>query len=298
VAPDVAVMLTQRWRQRRDSFRPGSEPFEPDRYEVEPVEQALARPFVEQHHYSGSYPAARLAVGLWRRRRLAARELVGVAVFSVPMSQAVIPKYSAGLKPAEGVELGRLVLLDEVPGNAESFFCARAFDLVRSELGDKRAAEDRTASPDVRVVVSFSDPLRRVADDGRVVMPGHCGIVYQALSAQLVGRTNRATLILGSGGRVVSNRMLAKLRGDKRGAAYAYEALRGLGAPRRRLGESGVAYVRRALDDAAFRRVRHPGNFAYIWPIGGAGARRKLRRRFEALPSLPYPKPAADLVLG
>ena len=34
-----------------------------------------------------------------------------------------------------------------------------------------------------RGIVSFSDPNPRYDDDGRLTMPGHLGIVYQALNA-------------------------------------------------------------------------------------------------------------------
>lgn len=56
-----------------------------------------------------------------------------------------------------------------------------------------------------------------------------------------------------------------------------------MGAPRRRPGESGSEYVRRALAEGPFRRVRHPGNFVYVWPLAPTVA--------AALPpALPYPK--------
>jgi hypothetical protein len=38
----------------------------------------------------------------------------------------------AGRHKAEAVELGRLVLLDDVPANGESWFIARAFELLRA----------------------------------------------------------------------------------------------------------------------------------------------------------------------
>lgn len=35
-------MIVQRWRERRDSYRPAGEPFDPVRFGVEPVEEAQA----------------------------------------------------------------------------------------------------------------------------------------------------------------------------------------------------------------------------------------------------------------
>ena len=105
----------QRWRHRRDSYRPAGEPIDPSRYGVEPIaDDTTARAFIVAHHYSGSLPAARCRVGLYRTRPFARPELVGVAVFSQPASEAVLPKW---LGTSAGVELGRLVLLDDVPAS-------------------------------------------------------------------------------------------------------------------------------------------------------------------------------------
>jgi hypothetical protein len=102
--------------------------------------------------------------------------LVGVAVFSVPMSQAVIPKW-LGVSASSGVELGRFVLLDEVPFNAETWFLARAVRVLRAEL------------PELAGIVSFSDPVPRRDSSGALVMPGHVGTIYQARNAAYRGRT-------------------------------------------------------------------------------------------------------------
>lgn len=248
----TAEQRTQRWRERQALFRPGAEPFDPHQYGVEALDEAPAKAFVVQHHYSGTYPASRLAVGLFRARSWVRPELVGVAVFSVPMQDRVIPKYAPGVGPREGVELGRFVLLDEVEGNAETWFLARAFRTLRAELA-------------VRAVVSFSDPVRRVAADGRVVLPGHVGTIYQHHNGSYVGRSKARWMHLAPDGRAVSERALAKIRNEERGAAYAYRQLLGMGAPPRRVDEEGPAYVTRAM--ASMRRVYHPGNHGYVWAL-------------------------------
>lgn len=56
----------QRWTRRRDSYRPAGEPIDPSRYGVELIAEQVARDFVVREHYSGSYPAARCRVGLFR----------------------------------------------------------------------------------------------------------------------------------------------------------------------------------------------------------------------------------------
>ncbi len=260
----------QRWRTHRASYRPAGEVFDPARAIVAPIDEADAKRFVLAHHYSASYPAARCRAGLFCKRPFARDELVGVAVFSVPMNQRTVPHYFPGLDPNGGVELGRLVLLDDVAANAESWFSARAFRLARERLG-------------VSGIVSYSDPHERVDAAGAVVKPGHVGIVYQALNAAYRGRSSPRTLLVTADGRVVSQRALSKLRADDQGAAYAYRQLRDMGAPARQPFESGETYVRRAA--ATFSRVRHPGNHTYTWWLASKANAPVVQR-------MPYPKAA------
>lgn len=273
----TSAVLCQRWRERRDSYRPAGEPIRASEYHVGVIDEGPARAFVEMHHYSGTFPAARLCVGLFRSSGAARARLVGTAVFSVPMNNHSIPVYS-GLAAHAGVELGRFVLLDECEANAETWFLARAFRGLRTE------------KPEVKAVLSYSDPLPRATDDGRIVKPGHMGICYQALNARHVGRSSARTLILDVDGRVISERALSKIRNDERGAAGAYRRLISAGAPPRRFGEDPRDYVTRAVADGPFRRVRHPGNFVYLWSVGGRHDRQRLERGFAA--ALPYPKAA------
>jgi hypothetical protein len=257
----------QRWRERRDTYRPAGEPIDPRRYGVEVVLERDARAFVERHHYSASFPAARLSVGLWRSRGAVwAPELAGVAVFSVSVQPAAVNRWCG---TAAGVELGRFVLLDEEPANAETWFLARAFRELRAAL------------PAVRAVLAYSDPVPRTTAGGAVVMPGHLGIIYQAHNGRSVGRSRRRTLVLDADGRVVSERSLSKIRLGERGAGPAADRLVAAGAPRSRLGEEPAAWVERALREGPFRRLTHPGNHAYAWPLD---------RHVELPPAVPRPK--------
>jgi len=280
----TAPIPCQRWRDRRDSFRSSAEPFDPSRFGVELIEtDSVAREFVKRHHYSGSYPAARVRVGLYRSAGVFGDELVGVAVFSVPMSQRVIPKYT-GRPSSEGVELGRFVLLDDVRANAESWFLSRAFGVLAE------------AKPEVAAVLSYSDPVRRTAADGSTVLPGHVGTIYQATNARYVGRSKYRNDWIAANGRIVSPRALSKIRKGETGARYATAKLLELGAPARRFGEDPAEWVRRALSDGPFRKVRHPGNHAYLFAVGGS--KRQRRQTAKAFPpSLPYPKADAGGVV-
>lgn len=259
----TATSSCQRWRDRRSAMRIAPELFDPAAFTVDVLDEKPAKAFVERHHYSGSYPAARVRAGLFR-----GRHLVGVAVFAEPAQQATVAKYAPGA--SDGVVLGRFVLLDEVEANAETWFLARAFRVLRTER------------PGLGAVVSYSDPHPRHALDGRVVLAGHIGTIYQAHNARYLGRSSRETQHLDRDGRVVSRRSLSKIRNDERGAAYAYAQLLAAGAPARRPLEDGPAYLARALAEGPFRRVRHPGNHVYAWPLAAGVA--------LAEPVSPYPK--------
>jgi hypothetical protein len=263
----------QRWRDRRASYRPIGEVFESARASVQAIDEGTAKAFTLRHHYAGTYPAARFRAGLFVQNRFLREQLVGVAVFSVPMSQCIVPKYFEGLAPNGGVELGRLVLLDDVAANAESWFVARAFRLLRERL-------------QVDGVLSYSDPVERIDSAGNVVKRGHVGTVYQALNACYRGRSRAQLMILSHDGRIANMRALSKLRNDESGAGYAYNQLRDLGAPRRQMFESGRDYVARALVEGKFRRQRHPGNHTYTWWLGPRAAR-------PAWAPFTYPKVAA-----
>ena len=111
--------VEQRWRRGRDRWvQPDGPRFVPARYEVDAIDESMSRPFIETHHYAHSYPAARFAYGLFDTW---VGELVGVAVYAVPVNVAVLTGPFPALTPYEqSIELSRLVLLDEVPFNARS----------------------------------------------------------------------------------------------------------------------------------------------------------------------------------
>lgn len=231
------------------------------------------RAFVEAHHYSRSFPAARCRVGLFRRAPFAAPELVGVAVYSVGV-QPRAPKKWAGVEASRAVDLGRLVLLDEVPYCAETWFLARAFTILRAEL------------PEVEVVLSYSDPLPRMTDAGVVVMPGHVGAAYQAKGARFVGRTRGEWQHLDRYGRVLARRSLSKIRNGEVGGDSAERELVALGAPRRQPFEDRRVWLKRALVEGPFRRLKHPGQLVYLFdPAGTANALPTSAREAQ-----PYPK--------
>lgn len=238
----------QRWRDRRQSLVDARAVFDPRDFAVDVIPDRLAKPFVVAHHYSGTYPASRLACGLFRQSKTG-NTLAGVAVFSTPMNNRAVPKH-LGMPANDGVDLGRLVLHDDVGLNGESWFLARCFRLVKSLKA-------------ISGVLSYSDPLPRHDQSGQLVMPGHVGIVYQALNAAYGGRATPRKLLVGKSGRVISERAIAKIRNGEQGRDYAIRQLLDEGAPVRCPGEDIGAWLRRASE--AFRRIQHPGNHIYVW---------------------------------
>ncbi|MBL8605190.1 MAG: hypothetical protein JNK72_24885 [Myxococcales bacterium] len=254
--------VVQRWRDRRGVYRPARETFDPTRFEVGAIpDDATAKAFVIEHHYSRSFPAARRRFGLFERGAI-----VGVAVFSQPMQSAVLRPFA----PEEAMELGRLVLLDHVLANAESWFVARAFDALRGE--------------GVRGVVSFSDPEPREDANGRLTFPGHIGTVYQALNALYTGRARPNTLRLLPDGTNITARTLAKIRQRERGWRYAVDALVARGAEPPTTDDLR-AWLQRALPTVT-RKLRHGGNHRYVFGLTPSD-RKWLAREVTAAP---YPK--------
>lgn len=234
--------LNQRWREGRDSYRP-AEPIDTRAYEVAQLAgDGVAKPFALSHHYSGSYVAARFRFGLYR-----SGELAGVAVFSHPVNDRVIVN-ALGVSATEGVELGRFVLLDHVPGNGETWFLARCFEVLRKA--------------GLAGVVSFSDPGRRTNAAGLPVFGGHVGTIYQAHNAAYLGRGTARILNLLPSGRALNQRTVSKIQKGEVGWRYAVRQLVAEGAPAYSGGD-----LRTWLSQALLmcRKVKHLGCHKYAW---------------------------------
>jgi hypothetical protein len=251
-------IFCQRWRARRDSYRPAGETINTTCYEVAPIDMRTAKTFVITHHYSQSYPACRFRFGLFTRG-----ELVGVAVFSMPMARQVLTNVFPG-DPLDSVELGRFVLLDNVPANGETWFKARCRTLLKNE--------------GIRGIIAFSDDIPRTRFDGSLLFRGHVGTIYQASNAVYLGRGSRGTLRLFDDGTVFSARTISKIRNQERGWEYSCRQLieRGADQPRGDLRVWLAEWLPRLT-----RPLRHPGNLKYAWALD----------RSTRLPvSRPYPK--------
>jgi hypothetical protein len=263
--------VVQRWREGRAKYRPAGElaRIDPRRYEVAALDgdgaDTVARAFVERHHYSSSYPAARERVGLYR-----AGELVGMAVFSHPPTNSVLDVLPCAREAA--VELGRLVLLEDVEANGETWFIARAF----AELRRRGYAG----------VISFADPVLRTTAAGVVVFPGHVGRIYQASNAVFTGRASPRTKRLLPDGRIFDERAWSKIRARHTGWRYAVDQLVAAGAqaPMRTASAADLRAWLKAELPRCTRPFRHRGNYRYLFGLHPA-----VRHQLQPL-AQPYPK--------
>lgn len=175
--------------------------------------------------------------------------------------------------PIKSLDLGRFVLLPELEGNAETFFLRRALWGL---------AQDK---PEYDLVISMSDPMSYRTRDGEVISPGHYGGIYVGAGLRHVGRSRPEKRRLAQNGRIVNGRTLSKIRKPtESGHDGAVETLISLGAPPPEDGESGAAYVARALRSGAFCDVDHPGNLVYAAPVSARYARIVNARLLPALP--------------
>lgn len=252
-ASPVTRPACQRWNGRAQSWRhPADGGFDPSRYWAARIEPARAKAFVTAHHYSGTYPAWIANYGMFETDT---GELVGVAVLSTPGSPAVLPSVFPALEPStESADLGRFVLLDKVPANAESWL-----------LGEVRR---QAAETGMRGLVMFSDPVERRRADASIVTPGHVGTIYQASGCRYLGLSAPSTEWVLPDGTVFSRRAAQKVRKQDRGHRYAEMQLIAWGARPMRAGEDPAAWLAEALVAAGAVRFRHPGKHRYAIALG------------------------------
>lgn len=147
-----------------------------DAYEVRRMKSPDGKEFIRRHHYSRGSHNGPTCYGLYSK---ASDELVGVCAFAAPCSENVRASVFGTDSKSSVTELHRLVLLDEVPHNGESFFIGRALTLLKAD------------KPGICAVLSFADATE-----------GHIGTIYQATNALYCGTSGRATFYRDGDGRL------------------------------------------------------------------------------------------------
>ena len=249
-------------RFRRGTYRPAGEVSSRRlRGRGDPGRHDGARIFIEQHHYSGSYPNARFRFGLD-----GVGLLVGVAVFSHPVNDLVLAVSRATRARAwKPVASCSSTWCRRTP---RSWSIARCFELLR------RAG--------IHGVVSFSDPVPRTTTDGRVLFAGHVGTIYQASNGIYTGRSRPEWKLLLPDGTVIHARSLAKIRARDSRWHSAAKPLERHGAELLQDDEDARAWVERWVKQLC-RPILHTGNHRYLFALNP-----RLRKHLPT--SLPYPK--------
>lgn len=262
---ETASLACQRWTRNRvhkwTQARPGEE-FDRRDYEVRVIDRATAKAFVTGRHYSGSHVACQPSFGLFRDDRL-----VGVAAYCVTSDAALRLAFPELTPGTESLELGRLVLAEEEPGNTESYFIGQCNRLLY-EAG-------------VVAVMAFADPVPRVV--GRqVLFAGHVGYVYQGTGMRQAGRSTKRTQWQLPDGSYLNGVTMQKIRTQRPGCEAAERRLVEVyGARPRRAGEKPATWLRDAVRDdptVGVTLVRHGGCHRYLGATGGTD---RLRRQVK-----------------
>lgn len=142
--------------------------------EVKRIPATVGKPFVIEHHYSHGIHNGPMTWGMFDDG-----ELVGVIAFATPSSENVRSSVFGAEYKNSITELHRLVLLDRMPRNSESWFISRGLKALKAER------------PYYKAVLSFADATE-----------GHIGTIYQATNAIFTGQSSKARFYLDQNGRL------------------------------------------------------------------------------------------------
>ena len=150
-------------------------------YRIELIAKSRARVFVRQYHYAVESPSTtKVAFGLFDDSRL-----VGIITFGYgTRPRHTIEFMFPSLRTENYLEINRLCLIDDCPGNSETWFISQCLKLVKRHF------------PKVKLIFSWADGLR-----------GKPGYVYQA-SSFLYGGSILSEFYITEDGEVVHPRLL------------------------------------------------------------------------------------------
>lgn len=174
----------------RADKRDYSEAVRRDDYTVFPTSFPSAKRFIEKWHYAhGMMNGPTLCIGLFRDIDWQTKKgiMVGALAFATPCSERVRASVFGTDHKAHVTELHRLVLLDEVPHNAESFMIGASLRWLKK------------LRPDLWAVLSFSETER-----------GHTGGIYAASNAFWCGWADGSRMYLDETGRRRHKRQCGK----------------------------------------------------------------------------------------
>lgn len=134
------------------------------RVTVREISKAVARDFIEKHHYTRKFSSTRYALGIFYLEDTdhlffsgQNEQLIGCMTYGHPVSNRTVDSIVDDIKLDEVLELTRLVCLDGYGKNLESYAIGQSFDWLRKN------------DPRVKVLVSYADPEQ-----------SHTGGIYRA----------------------------------------------------------------------------------------------------------------------
>lgn len=138
-------------------------------YTVKEVAVKDIRDFIEEHHYSHNINGLTISrcFGLY-----SCGKLVGAAIYGKPAMRGIEKRYQA-LGYDRVIEFRRLVLLDEMPKNSESWFISRTLRLLKRDFD---------------LVVTYADEQY-----------GHTGTIYKGSDFFYWGKTAKGVNYLFNG---------------------------------------------------------------------------------------------------
>lgn len=152
---------------------------------VEPCERKEVKDFIEKHHYSKNINGVK---SNYCFKLLQNGKIVGAMLYGTLGMANAWKKY--GEKEEDILELRRLVLIDDTPRNAESFFIGHTVRWLK-------------AHTDVKTIVSYADPNY-----------GHSGVIYRATNFQHVGMTSKGRVIMWEGKKYHDKTIRTKYKGE------------------------------------------------------------------------------------
>ena len=170
-------------------------PLNNGQYEVDLVQRADVRDFIEENHYSQSINGV---ISDYCFAMSYEGRLIGAMIYGKLAMANQWKKYVRS--PSEILELRRLVLVDDTPKNAESWFIGRTLRWLKKNT-------------DVKAVVSYADPNY-----------GHEGTIYKASNFDFVGQTSAGKVIMWNDKKYHDKTIRTKYKGELKPFAQRVKA--------------------------------------------------------------------------
>lgn len=233
---------------------------------ISPVTDSIAKSFVLDHHYSNSFKKSILNLALFSEN-----SLLGIASFGTSNS-SVIFKNLFNVPQNQGLELTRFVLAPNLPRNTASFFLAKSIKYIKTYLSS------------FKILISYADPLPRLAPDNSPIHIGHVGYIYQAANFKFIQSSYPKTTHYNFLGQELSNRLVSNLLSSNSHNSSAISYLINISNLLPHHNQFAKDYI--SSVKSSLNKIRHHGLYLYALPL----------HHSVKLPDNPFPKSLLDPV--